>query len=59
MVDIHQKDHSQILAPQKKHTAHLSRHTCCTSRKLSSWNEEAIRLTPYLGEIAVTKYLVT
>ena len=38
MADIHQEGHSQRLASQKRHMAHLRRRTCCTLRKLSSWN---------------------
>ena len=38
--------------------ADLRRRTHCTPRKLSSWDGEAIRRIPQLGEIAFTKHLV-
>ena len=38
MVDICWEGHSQRLALQKRYTAHLRRHACCTPRKPSSWN---------------------
>ena len=38
MVDICQEGRSQRLAPQKRHTAHLRRHTHCTPRKPSGWD---------------------
>ena len=37
-VDIHWEGRSQRSAPQKRHTAHLRRRTCCTPRKLSNWD---------------------
>ena len=36
--DIHQEGHSQRSAPQKRYMAHLRRHACCTTRKLSGWD---------------------
>ena len=37
-VNIHQEGHSQRSAPQKRYMAHLRRHACCTTRKLSGWD---------------------
>ena len=36
-VDICQEGCSQTSAPQKRHTAHLKRHTCCTPRIPNGW----------------------
>ena len=58
MADILWEGHSQRSAPQKRHMADLRRRTHCTPRKLSSWDGEAIRRIPQLGEIAFTKHLV-
>ena len=38
MVDTCREGRSQRSAPQKRHTAHLRRHTHCTPRKSSGWN---------------------
>ena len=38
MVDICQEGCSQRSAPQRRHTAHLRRHSHCTPRKPSSWD---------------------
>ena len=38
-VDIHQEGCSQRSAPQRRHTAHLKWHPCCTPGKPSSWDQ--------------------
>ena len=42
-------DLSQRSAPQKRHMAHLRRHTSCTPRKPSSWDEEGDKTQPPSG----------
>ena len=37
-VDIHLEGHSQRSASQRRHMAHLRQHSCCTHKKLSSWD---------------------
>ena len=49
MVDICRKGCSQRPAPQKRHTAHLRRHTLCTSRKPSGWHGGGNDLPPIWG----------
>ena len=58
MVDICQEGHSQRSAPQRRHTAHLRWHSCCTPRKPSSWDGKMIRHTAPPGESALAKHLV-
>ena len=38
IVDICQKSCSQRSAPQRRHMAHLRRHSCCAPRKPSDWD---------------------
>ena len=59
MVDICWEGRSQRTAPQKRHMAHLRRHTHYTPRKLSGGTGEAIRCTLQLGVTALGKHLVT
>ena len=47
MVDICWEGHSQRSAPQKRHTAHLRRHTHCTPRKLRGWDRGGDKLKPF------------
>ena len=37
-VDIHQEDRCQRSAPKRRHMTHLRWRSCCTPRKLSSWD---------------------
>ena len=37
-VDSRQEGGSQRSAPQRRHTTHLRRHSCCAHRKLSGWD---------------------
>ena len=58
MVDIHQEGHSQRSAPQRRHMAHLRRHSHCAHRKPSSWDRGGDKMHRPGGESALTKYLV-
>ena len=50
-INIHPEGCRQRRAPQKRHTALLRRHTCCTPRKLSWWNRGGGKLqSPTGGE---------
>jgi len=51
MVDqrINQEGHSQRLAPQKRHMAHLRRPARFTPRKLSSWDRGGDKTQPPTG----------
>ena len=49
MVNIHQEGHSQRSAPQKRHMAHLRRHTSCTPRKLSGRDGGGDKTQPPTG----------
>ena len=49
MVDICWEGHSQRSAPQKRHMAHLRRCSCCTPRKLSSWDGGGDKSQPSTG----------
>ena len=52
-VDIHQEGQSQRSAPQKRHTAHLRRRSCCAPRKPSSWPQGGDKMHhPMWGECA-------
>ena len=46
MVDICREGHSQRSAPQKRHMAHLGRHSRCTPRKPSSWDRGGHKSQP-------------
>ena len=52
-VDICQEGHNQRSALQRRHTAHLGWHSCCTPRKPSGWDERGDKMPhPTLGECA-------
>ena len=48
-IDIHREGHSQRLAPQNRHTAHLRRRAHCTPRKPSAWNRGGDKPQPSTG----------
>ena len=52
MFDIHQEGRIQRSTPQRRHTAHLRQHSCCTPRKSSDWDWEVRRRTAPPGESA-------
>ena len=49
MVDIHREGCSQRSAPQKRHMAHLRRHSCCTPRKPSGYDGGGDKSQPSTG----------
>ena len=49
MVNIHREGCSQGSAPQKRHTAHLRRRTCCTPRKPSGRDRGGNKSQPSSG----------
>ena len=59
MVDVCQKGHSQRSAPQRRHMAHLRRHSHCAPGKLSGWDWGGGKTHHPPGESVLAKHLVT
>ena len=57
-VDICQEGRSWRSAPQRRHTAHLRRHSCCAPGILSSWDLGGDKMHRPPEETALTKHLV-
>ena len=57
-VDILQERCSQRSCPQRRHTGHLRRCSCCAPRKPSSWDRRGDKMYRPPGECALAKHLV-
>ena len=59
MTDIQQDGLSQRSAPQRRHMAHLRRHSCCEPRKSSSWDGGGDNMYRAIWGECAPKHLVT